>query len=198
MRYLLVSTLTVYAASVLSCPAAFGAIALVANATAGSSNTTSVTTAAIDTTGASLLVAGVSNYTGGTLTDSMSNTWTLLTGSVGGVDCRMNFYYAKNATVGVGHTFTFSNGTATYPAISVTAWSGADPANPFDVQSRAVASGLTSSIATGTITPGSTNELWVSVGCSSLAETSMAPAAGARINITPYGTGTNFAVASSY
>jgi hypothetical protein len=62
------------------------------------------TTPAIDTTGASLLVVGTCSDTGPTVSDSKSNTW--YTSQAGGVQ----FTYAKNPTVGSGHTVTISSG----------------------------------------------------------------------------------------
>lgn len=123
----------------------------------GNANTT--TTPSINTTGADLLVAVCSDYdTGATLTDSKSNTWASLTVQTATVRARI--MYAKNATVGSGHTFTLA-GAGLFPSLEVAAFSGSDLTSPFDVENGA-ASASASSLAPGSITPGSANELVVS------------------------------------
>jgi hypothetical protein len=116
------------------------AIAVVSSVSAGSTAGATVTTGSIDTSGASLLVAVVSDYCGAgvnasTVTDSKSNTWTPLTEGVDTTDvtrCRIS--YAINPTVGSGHTFSTANGDLAYPTICVIAVSGAATSTPFDVQ----------------------------------------------------------------
>jgi hypothetical protein len=99
--------------------------ALVSHAIANGVN--GATTSGIDTTGATLLVLGVSDFTGGpgvTISDSKGNTWTALTAfsnSAGAM--RVRIYYAWNPSVGTGHTFT-SAGTGVYTAIAASAFSG--------------------------------------------------------------------------
>jgi YD repeat-containing protein len=81
--------------------------ALIASAAAlGSSN--SVTTAAINTTGANFLVIALSYSTGATptLSDNKGNTWTPLTTSAVTGTVTERLYYASNAVVGSGHTFS--------------------------------------------------------------------------------------------
>jgi len=134
------------------------AIAFVSSVAAGSSYNNNVTTGSADTSGATLLVVVVSTYgTGGTLTDSNSNTWNALTrrGSAGDAGCQI--YYAVNPTVGSGHTFTYSS-TAKYPSVAAMAFSGADTSSPFDVQNGANNTTMTT-LATGSVTPSEDNEL---------------------------------------
>jgi hypothetical protein len=104
------------------------AIALVSSLTAtpgGSGGTT----AALDTSGANLLILSVSWYTintanPSTISDSKGNTWTALTrrNSPSGHFAH-RLWYATNPTVGTGHTFTVTASADQYPAILVYAFS---------------------------------------------------------------------------
>jgi hypothetical protein len=110
------------------------------------------TSAAIDTTGANLLILSVSFYAGGTTTlssvfDAKANTWLPLT-LRNTATTGHRFYYAKNAIVGSGHTVHVSAGVGIYPVIAFHAYAGADPTAPFDVENGATATGG-SSLATG-------------------------------------------------
>lgn len=119
------------------------------------------TTSSIDTTGANLLILAVSWYFGtiSTLSDSKGNTWFPLTTQFG-FAFRHKFYYAKNAIVGTGHTFTVAD-TTIYPLIVAHAFSGAST-NPFDVENGTfVASGASPS-GPGSITPTANGALIVS------------------------------------
>lgn len=84
------------------------------------------TTSGINTTGANLIVAAVSlysGYSGLTFADSKSNTWTYLgIQSLG--DAWIAMYFCVPSSVGSGHTFTVG-GSNVYSAVSVQAWSGA-------------------------------------------------------------------------
>jgi hypothetical protein len=110
------------------------AVAFVANTIEHGVN--GATTPSIDTTGATLLVLNVSDFTGGpgvTISDSKGNTWTALTAYTNTAgQMRERLYYAWNATVGSGHTFT-SAGTGVYTTIAVASFSGieagSDPYN---------------------------------------------------------------------
>lgn len=127
------------------------AIALVANAKSNGG-----ATGAIDTTGASLIVAAISGFGGSgfpTITDSKSNTWTGLTAQ-GFSGTLMKMFYTVPSSVGSGHTFT--PGTASFPAICVAAFSGVH-ATPFDQENGATGSG--GSVSTGSVTPSEDNEL---------------------------------------
>jgi hypothetical protein len=121
------------------------------------------TSAAADTTGADLLVIHVASFAAASgVSDSKGNTWTALTEhSVGSRFSR--FWYAKNATVGTGHTFTVS-GTGIYPHLAVAAFSGSNTTAPADQQNGATGSGVTS-LATGSVTPAEDNELVVAGLC---------------------------------
>lgn len=120
------------------------------------------TTGSIDTTGASLLVMCLYEFSGtgpGTPTDSKSNTWTGLTAtSANGV--RTTIWYSVNPTVGTGHTFTY-NISATYPAIHALSFSGVSTTSPFDVQNGGSATSTTSA-QPGSVTPTADGELLIS------------------------------------
>lgn len=109
------------------------------------------TTAAIDTTGATLLIVAVSRLNTGvpSLTDSKGNTWTLVTEySSGAGNGRLRFYHCTNPTVGSGHTFT---STVDFGAIAVAAFSGTLNAAPDAENGAGQASATTQQ--PGSITP---------------------------------------------
>lgn len=107
-----------------------GGFTLIAHTSKGG-NTTTVTTDAIDTTGATLLIAFGGFYNGTTngFSDSKGNVWTPLTGQGAG-NILLQGYWCVPTTVGSGHTFQFD---AAYPGLCVLAFSGAN-ASPFDLQ----------------------------------------------------------------
>lgn len=135
------------------------AIALVSSVSAVN-NPDTVTTGSIDTTGATLLVMGISMDSGGTpsVSDSKGNTWTALTASTSG-STRSVIYYVANPTVGTGHTFT-NAGNQNYSTIYVAAFSGVITTSPFDQQNGATGTGASTLVA-GSVTPSENNELVV-------------------------------------
>ncbi len=122
------------------------------------------TSGSIDTSGANFLVVSVGSYSGGdtTITDSKSNNWTQLTPQdetqVSLV--RSRIWYAKNAIVGSGHTFSDAVASS-FPSFCVAAFSGVDTSSPFDQQNGAHDAGgvSTTGISTGSVTPTSDNQL---------------------------------------
>lgn len=106
-------------------------------------------TAAVNTTGADLIVVSVSEYsgTGAGLSDSKSNTWTALTQKSGGSggNSKARIYYCAAPTVGSGHTFTWTGGSL--ESMEVIAVRGAH-ATPFDAEA-----GTTNGTQPGSITP---------------------------------------------
>lgn len=86
------------------------------------------TTSAINTSGASLLVALDCSYLSGyTFSDSKSNTWTALTEyNSDNATCKIR--YATNPTVGSGHTF---QDVGTFGAVMVLAFASADTSSPY-------------------------------------------------------------------
>ncbi len=138
-------------------------IALVTHGIAQSANSLSVTTAGLNTTGATLLVMVVANYNAVSppaVSDSKGNTWVQRT-TYGGASstsgASATVFYSTTGLVGTGHTFTASAGGSTYPSICVLAFSGASPA--YDVENGN--NGSTSPTATGSVTPSRNNSVLV-------------------------------------
>jgi hypothetical protein len=69
---------------------------------------------AINTTGANLLVAVICAISGTSISDSKGNTWNFLPNFSGANSSLTRIAYAFNATVGSGHTFTLTGGTAPF------------------------------------------------------------------------------------
>ncbi len=134
------------------------AYALVAN----TSKSTSGTSAAIDTTGATLLVvvagylaSGASSTNFPTVSDSKSNTWNL-------INLRSNntaavaIFYAFGTSVGSGHTFTCTGGL---PSFCVAAFSGSHTSFVHGISTGA--GGTVTSLQPGSITPALNNCLLI-------------------------------------
>lgn len=90
---------------------------LIANTITPQASALSNTSAAIDTTGANLIVISVSSSIAAvTLTDSKGNTWasdpTLDSGGGGAVGQHTTLYYCITPSVGSGHTFTVAGGNS--------------------------------------------------------------------------------------
>lgn len=132
-------------------------------ASASAAANTAATTSGIDTTGADLIVIGVSGWTSNldttAPTDSKGNTWTAMTYKATG-DSAVKMWYCYNPTVGSGHTFT--HGGTTYATICVIAFSGA-ASSPLDQQNSNGNLPGTTSLSTGSITPTEDNELVVAM-----------------------------------
>jgi len=142
----------------------------ITNTGARSSNSNSVTTSSVDTTGATLLVLCVQDYAVESLltpTDSKSNTWTQRGTYNNGV-ARVTVWDCIAGTVGSGHTFSYGNSTARYPSIVMQAWSG-NAASPFDQINGSSGNGTSGS--PGSITP-SENDCLVITTLNIQAETS--------------------------
>lgn len=111
--------------------------------------------AAIDTTGADLIVA-VACGQSGTFQDNLGNTYIQAVTTSDVTRGASSLYYCYNPTVGSGHTFSVAGG---YEAVSVAAFSGiAD--SPLDATSAANSGGnAVLIIQPGSITPSSDGEL---------------------------------------
>lgn len=135
------------------------AIALVTNTFARyTSETSGCTTGSVDTTGANLLVVGMSQENGpgnaATLTDSKSNTWTHGTWrNATSNDPSGRLSYCVPSSVGSGHTFTLSGGG--FSSVWVAAFSGA-AASPF-LQESAGSNGTGITRQPGSLTPSEDN-----------------------------------------
>lgn len=126
------------------------AISYLTGTTAGGTDP-GVTTSAIDSSGANLLVCHVAAITlTGTLSDNKGNTWTALTSRTasGGIYNSRLFYCLNPISVGSGHTFSFS-GSGTFPQLSVLAYSGV---GSYSQESGSAVTSSTS-IQPGSITP---------------------------------------------
>lgn len=140
------------------------AIALVSNTSAASVAGANITTAGIDTTGATLLFVHIAFLSSGgrtmSVSDSKGNTWTALTHRAGsGGALTLQVYYVANPTVGTGHTFTATNGGANaFPGITAQAFSGVIATSPFDLENGADISAA-STFQPGSVTPSEGNEL---------------------------------------
>jgi len=146
-------------------PSGSSSIFLVANTFAQSvDGGNTAVTSAINTTGATLLVVGVSMLpaTTTTVTDSKSNTWVLTNNASNGVKTAQ--FYATSVSVGTGHTFTATNTTPGFPAIFVAAFATTNTSAPLD-QHTANSPNGTTTVQPGSITPGSNNELVVTSVC---------------------------------
>jgi hypothetical protein len=146
---------------------AHGAIALVAHTfvQAGSGSATSVTTSAINCTGANWLVmaTALDNSSGSPMvSDSSSNTWNTSLGSQTGGGQTIKFYYAENATVSASQTFTLSvSGSTNFISIAVACFSGVSTTGSHD-QENSGSSLSGTNASTGNITPLVANELIIS------------------------------------
>jgi len=132
------------------------AFALVTSVKSGT-NSGGTTSSGIDTSGADLLVMVVGHYAGAStpaVSDSKGNTWTALTAYTEAGDITVTVFYAKNATVGSGHTFTVS-GANCYAGICVGAFSGSNTTAPFDAVTGSNGNNSTSN--PGSLTPSEAN-----------------------------------------
>ena len=138
-------------------------IALLTHTSAATANTTSVTTSAINTSGASLLVMVVAQWqsrTFGTISDSKSNTWSKLTARSVAGSVRETLAYVANPTIDSAQTFTYTSaGLDDYPAICVASFSNVATTTPLDQQNGGTGSGTT--FQPGSVTPTQDNELLV-------------------------------------
>lgn len=132
------------------------------------SNPTSITSNAIDTTGANLIVVVVCDYptpsnASGALTDNKSNTATLAVSHYfTGNSPRISIYYIPSSgTFGTNHTFTWTTaGVISFPNIYVYAYSGAT-SSPFLTSNKNATGAITSSLSTNSITPSTNGALLV-------------------------------------
>lgn len=169
-------------------------IALISNIAGSGPN--GFTTGAIDTSGANLLAIALVDFTGtAVLSDSKGNTWLLArTDSQPPV---LRIYYAKNATVGSGHTFTVT-GASTFAVLSAAAFSGADTTAPLDQTNGNGGGTMTTGFQPGSVTPTTDNQLIftaLSWG-SSINVTSVTGAT--QIDETDFAGGNNFGGGDAY
>ncbi len=173
--------------------------ALVSNVQAAGANT--FTSGAIDTSGASLIVVAIteSGANSVTLSDSKGNTWfrltqrDLITGS-----SQLCLAYAKNPTVGSGHTFT-ATGSSFFAVLSVAAFSGADLTSPFDQEGvGGGGAGSSTGQQSGSVTPSADNELIISAAAWSTSITVTSVTGMTLIGQTDFAGGTNYGGGIAY
>lgn len=125
------------------------------------------TTSAINTTGAKLLVANVTGFSGATfpsISDSQGNTWTLRSSTVASGGCISSIYEVANPTISATHTFTAA-GAASFGGIGVIAFGDTTGTATFVAnQGGSVNLGTTVQASSG-ITSGASNTLFVSSVC---------------------------------
>lgn len=137
------------------------AISLVTHVGANGS-ATGVTTAGVNTTGATtifLAVAALSTASAAVaVSDSKSNKYYLLsTQAIAGSNGQIQIYFCNNPTVGSGHTFTVS-GTSIFASICAAVFSGGFSA--YEKISGATATSV-QTIQPGSITPSANGELLI-------------------------------------
>lgn len=118
-----------------------------------------VTSAAMDTTGATLILVAVAHFTFSgdpVVTDSAANTWTLV-GSYGGSSPEMSLYYCDAPNVSATHTFAAADATL-YGSIAAIAFSGTDSAPEDEVGAAATSTTL----QPGSITPAGNDSVLIS------------------------------------
>jgi len=175
------------------------AFALLASVKAGALNGT--TTAAINTTGAKLLLVSFvfNNGVTPTLTDSAGNTWTALTATSNTSTRSTRQYYCINPTTSATHTFTFGPASV-LGSIVVSAWSAGDGVT-FDKEVGGHASGTSITVAgaAASVTPANANSLLVTAfGFGASAVTASAGSGWTVIDAQDGAGSTNFGVGSLY
>lgn len=171
-------------------------IALLSHTLKQGTSAGSGTSSAIDTTGASLLVAFVADFTGSTasvFSDSEGNTWTGLTARPLTGNMRTRIYYCASPSTSASHTFQAS-GTSSFAAIAVSAYSGT-AASPFDVENGATTLTATS-LATGSVTPSEDNELLVF--CAGYASSALTVDVGTMLDTAAIIGGTSYGIGMAY
>ena len=138
-------------------------MALLAHTSASVAGSAPISTPAIDTTGATLIVIGMVNVItdlAGLLSDSAGNTWTLKTAIIGTASRFFQFAYCINPTTSGSHVFTLSGGNCFYPGLAVLAFSNT-PAASFVAISTGADFGAGTTGQPGSITPSNANNLLV-------------------------------------
>lgn len=171
-------------------------IALIGSRLKQSTSSTSGVTTALDTTGATLLVAVCSDLDGGaTLADSLTQTWTSLTKRAIAANNGVRIQYIVNPSTNASHVFELSGGSK-FPSLVVAAFSGTVLTSVTDGENgNTQASGTT--VATGSITPTETNELLI-YGFSSNASGSYSVDQGSILQQAGLVGSTSFGVAMAY
>jgi len=166
----------------------------------------STTTTAMSTIGANCIIriicdnqaSGVLPPTGGPSTssppyDSSLNIWTLVRPADNdGTVTRVGIYYCLNPTTSATHTFTMLK-TSDVMTQVVIALSGVDTVGFVDQLSVATTTGATTvgSLAAGSITPTTNNQIVIAMVCQNYQTTAVAPTISGGYNTTSPSTTTN-------
>lgn len=147
-------------------------IALISHTGKGSTGAgfpSSVTTAAINTTGANLIIVSRADFSNAdiAINDSASNTWTnAINYQPATSNLFIAVYYCLNPTISAAHTFnTPTDGNGSFPALCVAAFSGIKTVSPFDTSTTNTAA-ASATLQPGSITPPSNGALLYAAGCS--------------------------------
>lgn len=144
--------------------------------TSFSTGSAPVTSSAINTSGASLLIITASNYlptnTTITISDSQSNSWTLVTCGSAAIQSG-NVFYVMSPSTSTSHTFSVTSSN-NYAGVQISAWSGTAALQ----SSTQIETYAASTLQPGSITPSTT-------GCLLLAYNVFAGGASGTV---PYGT----------
>lgn len=189
--------LAIVALMLASVPAQ-AAVTLVAHAAGTGGHNNGDTTAAVNTTGATLLVAAIGGYAFGTpgISDNFNNTWVPLA-SPGGdpVSGITRLYYVANPVVGPGHRVSVT-GSGIFATIAMEAFAGVATTTPLEAQSG-TSSGLSTSFQAGSVTPHATGDLLVAA-IEPGAATSVTISPGTVTDQIPTQSGLNYGVAMAY
>jgi hypothetical protein len=162
----------------------------------------SVTTDAIDTTGADVIFVALSWYSGGgaditaafTFSDNKSNTWDhkTATASGGATGIKTALFYTTSATptVGGSHTVTAAwDSVSAFSSIYVLACSGAKAASPYDTESAGGGTSGATTVQPGSLTPAEDNEILITGVAHLAAGSSTIDAPFTLSNELPYSAG---------
>lgn len=175
-------------------------IALVAHTMKGSSDSFTVTTNAIDSTGANFAAIAASfTQTMALPIDSFGNVYTGLTAQTASGSETLRWYYCENPTVGSGHTATATpSGGSGFPTASLNVFSGVATSSSFDVQNGVSNALSVSSLQTGSITPSAGGELLLYAAGDLSTSGTVAVDTGAILDQVNLGGGLHFALATAY
>jgi hypothetical protein len=131
--------------------------------------TSGCTTAAINTTGATLIIAAIGNYntsnaTCPTITDSKSNTWAQAGPTLFASPANSCVRYICGPAVGAGHTFTIDG---TFSALEISVWNNTATSECLDQNAGNQSYGA-ATISTNSIIPAGNNSLVFAMGAAYL------------------------------
>lgn len=119
------------------------------------------TSSPLNTVGADTIFCSVGHAAGSTLTisDSNTNSWTLVDTADDGSGHLCDLFLATNAVVSSAHTFTVLDTTGNV-GVAIAAFSGGDPTSPTDQFAHSAAN-FTSNLSVGPITPSQNDDVLI-------------------------------------